>query len=164
MDVTPDRKNGLQFDDPDWQRYLPNLKPLGLAILLNTCNAETQDEYSQFTSHILQESLLVDTQLPVVSKRCLCEFAHQIGFTQAATNDYNYLFQIFSYRHIKPEVIQEGKLAKSLNLKRLKMPFPNMSSAVIKDTYSNSYFLFSQGTCDLVLDTTSEFWVGSISK
>lgn len=127
---------------------------------MNTCNTDALEDYSQFQNHVCQESLLIETKLPVVSKRCLCEFAKQIGFTQAATNDYNFLFQIFSYRHIKPEVIQEGKLAKSLNLKRFKMPFPAMSSAVIKDTYSNSYFLFSSGTCDLVLDNTSEFWDG----
>ena len=159
LDVTPDKRYGLQFDDPDWQRFLPNLKPLGLAILLNTCNSEVQEDYAQFINHICQESLLIETKLPVVSKRCLCEFAKQIGFTKAATNDYNYLLQIFSYRHIKPEEISKGKLAKSLNLKRLKMPFPNLSSTVIKDTYSNSYFLFSQGSGDLVLDSVSEFWL-----
>lgn len=32
----------LHFDDKDWQKYLPNLKPLGLAILLNTCHVDTQ--------------------------------------------------------------------------------------------------------------------------
>ena len=161
LDVTPDKRSmfGLQFDDPDWQRYLSNLKPLGLAILLNTCNAEGQDEYFQFCNHIGQESLLNETSVPVVNKRCLCEFSRQIGFKpSAATNDYSYLFQIFSYRHIKPEVIQQGRLAKSLNLPRLKMPFPNLSSAVIKDSSSNSYFLFSQGTCDLALDLTCEYW------
>jgi len=32
----------LHFDDKDWQKFLPNLKPLGLAILLNTCHVDTQ--------------------------------------------------------------------------------------------------------------------------
>lgn len=32
----------LHFDDQEWDKYLPSLKPLGLAILLNTCNVETQ--------------------------------------------------------------------------------------------------------------------------
>lgn len=32
----------LHFDDHDWQRHLASLKPLGLAILLNTCNFNTQ--------------------------------------------------------------------------------------------------------------------------
>lgn len=31
LDVTPDKRStfGLQFDDPEWHRFLPNLKPLG---------------------------------------------------------------------------------------------------------------------------------------
>jgi hypothetical protein len=32
----------LHFDDHDWSRFLTSLKPLGLAILLNTCSVETQ--------------------------------------------------------------------------------------------------------------------------
>ncbi|KAJ8977101.1 hypothetical protein NQ317_003655 [Molorchus minor] len=32
----------LHFDDHDWKKHLPSLKPLGLSILLNTCNVDTQ--------------------------------------------------------------------------------------------------------------------------
>lgn len=32
----------LHFDDHEWKKFLPSLKPLGLAILLNTCNIDTQ--------------------------------------------------------------------------------------------------------------------------
>lgn len=32
----------LHFDDKNWQKYLSSLKPLGLGILLNTCNLDTQ--------------------------------------------------------------------------------------------------------------------------
>ncbi|CAG5101385.1 Similar to Tmem94: Transmembrane protein 94 (Mus musculus) [Cotesia congregata] len=41
----------LQFDDPSWRHHLNSLKPLGLAILLNTCNMETQEHYAQFCCH-----------------------------------------------------------------------------------------------------------------
>lgn len=163
LDVTPDPHNalGLQFDDPDWFRFLPNLKPLGLAILLNTCNKEVKEEYTQFCDHISCESLHNEAAVPVVNKRCLCELARQIGFTESAVKDYQYLFQVAMFRHVKPEVIQQGKLAKSLNIPRLKMPFPHMASAVIKEQYTNTYQLFSQGTGDLVLDACTEFWDGT---
>src|SRR5699024_645434 len=52
------------------------------------------------------------------------------------------------------------KLAKSLNFPRLKMPFPSMTCAVIRDTFSNTTQLFSQGTGDLVLDSCAEYWNG----
>lgn len=44
LDLTHDHSSPfrLQFDDPSWKQHLNSLKPLGLAILLNTCNMDTQ--------------------------------------------------------------------------------------------------------------------------
>ncbi len=162
LDVTHDPHNafGLQFDDPEWKKYISNLKPLGLGILLNTCNLTAHEEYATFCDHIACESLNNEAAVPVINKRCLCELARQIGFTETAINGYDYDHQIALFRHVKPEVIQKGKLARSLNIPRLKMPFPNMACAVIKDIYTSTYQLFSQGTGDLVLDACNEFWNG----
>lgn len=162
LDVTPDCSNayGIQFDDPNWQRFLPNLKPLGLAILLNTCNSAAQQEYSRFCDHMTNESLQNEASLPVVRKRCLCELARHVGFTTAATQDFTYMTQLGCFRQVRPEVVEQGRLAKSLHLPRLKLPMPNMSCAVIRDMCSNSYFLFSHGSGDLILDACSEFWNG----
>lgn len=160
--MTHDQHNayGLQFDDMYWDRYLSSLKPLGLAILLNTCNERTQEEFVQFSDHIACESMNNEVAVPVINKRCLCELARQIGFKQSAIKGYEYCYQVALFRHIRPEVIQKGKLAKSLNFPRLKMPFPNMTCAAIKDTLSNTSQLFSQGTGDLVLDACAEYWNG----
>lgn len=165
LDITHDPHNayGLQFDDMEWQKFLSNLKPLGLAILLNTCNQDAQDEFIQFCDHIACESLHNEAAVPVVNKRCLCELARQIGFTENAVKGYEYNYQIAMFRHVRPEVIQKGKLAKSLNFPRLKMPFPNISATVIKDAYSSNFQLFSQGTGDLILDACTEYWDGSVS-
>ena len=162
LDITHDQHNayGLQFDDTEWQKYLSNLKPLGLAILLNTCNQEAQEEFIHFCDHVACESLHNEAAVPVVNKRCLCELARQIGFTENAIKGYDYNSQIAMFRHIRPEVIQKGRLAKSLNFPRLKMPFPNMTSSVIKDIYTNTCQIFSQGTGDLVLDACTEYWDG----
>ena len=162
LDITLDRRNpyGLQFDDIYWNRYLSNLKPLGLAILLNTCNPATQEEFVHFSDHIACESLTNEVAVPVVSKRCLCELARQIGFTENAIKDYRYCYQVGVFRHIRPEVIKKGKLAKSLNFSRLRMPFPNMTCAVICDSFSNTCQLLSQGTGDLILDSCAEYWNG----
>ena len=162
LDITHDVRSsfGLQFDDPDWRRFLPNLKPLGLGILLNTCNVKAEEEYFKLCNHITCESLRNVASVPVVNKRCLCELSRIMGFTERAIDNYDYMFQVSCFRHVKPEIIQEGRLAKSLNLPRLKMPFPNMSSAFIKDICTGSYQMFSQGTGDLILDTCTEFWDG----
>lgn len=59
----------LQFDDPSWKQFLPSLKPLGLAILLNTCNMATQDHYTQFCSHVTCEALYNEDLVPVTNRR-----------------------------------------------------------------------------------------------
>lgn len=186
LDVTHDPHSALslQFDDTNWSRFLSNLKPLGLGILLNTCNPDIQAEYTRFCDHISCESLHNEAAgrnryimccnrftnyfrltffatVPVVNKRCLCELSRQIGFTSDAVKDYEYLFLVAMFRHVRPEIIHHGKLLNSLNIPRLKMPFPHLAAAVIKEKLSNTYQLFSQGTGDLVLDACTEYWDGS---
>ncbi|XP_057323877.1 transmembrane protein 94 isoform X3 [Microplitis mediator] len=58
----------LQFDDPSWRHHLNSLKPLGLAILLNTCNMETQEHYTQFCCHITCEALYNENLVPVINR------------------------------------------------------------------------------------------------
>ncbi|XP_043281137.1 transmembrane protein 94 isoform X2 [Venturia canescens] len=59
----------LQFDDHSWRQHLNSLKPLGLAILLNTCNMETQEHYMQFCCHVTCEALYNENLVPVINRR-----------------------------------------------------------------------------------------------
>jgi len=105
----------VDFDDPAWRSYLNYLKPLGLGILLNTCNLSTEEKYTGFFNHLLCESLRVEVNsdsgrsqglnsevhverkgdknnviemLPIVTRGCLCELAHKIGFSDGVTSQY----------------------------------------------------------------------------
>ena len=71
LDLTPDRLSPfrLQFDDQTWKQHLNSLKPLGLAILLNTCNMATQEHYTQFCSHVTCEALYNEDLVPVTNRR-----------------------------------------------------------------------------------------------
>ena len=60
---------GLQFDDVSWKRHIPSLKPLGLNILLNTCNPATQNHYTKFCSHITCEAMYNEDLVPVSQRR-----------------------------------------------------------------------------------------------
>lgn len=44
LDLTHHHDNPFKvhFDDVSWSKHITNLKPLGLSILLNTCNLDTQ--------------------------------------------------------------------------------------------------------------------------
>lgn len=59
----------LQFDDHSWRQHLNSLKPLGLAILLNTCNMDTQEHYMQFCCHVTCEALYNENLVPVTNRR-----------------------------------------------------------------------------------------------
>lgn len=59
----------LQFDDHAWRQHLNSLKPLGLAILLNTCNMQTQEHYMQFCCHVTCEALYNENLVPVTNRR-----------------------------------------------------------------------------------------------
>ena len=48
----------VQFDDPTWKRHLPSMKPLGLSVILNTCNPQTEEKYSDFYQYWLEPSVM----------------------------------------------------------------------------------------------------------
>lgn len=151
----------LQFDDLNWRRYIDNLKPLGLAILMNNCCEKSFGDYFRFYKHISYESILRCNLTPVVKRRCICAISELIGFSRGAVKNYEYINHIGAYKLIDPSTIKKGKLVSSLeNTTRLKLPFPNMICNIHRDSSSGSYQVFSQGTADVILDACVEFWDG----
>jgi len=79
LDLTHDHSSPflLHFDDPGWRKHLNSLKPLGLSILLNTCNMSTQEHYTQFCSHVTCEAMHSEHLVPVTNRRfvAFCSFA-----------------------------------------------------------------------------------------
>lgn len=59
----------IDFDDPNWTRLENSLKPIGLGVLLNTCNKEVQEYYRAFTDHVSCVALHHDQSVPVVNRR-----------------------------------------------------------------------------------------------
>lgn len=70
----------LQFDDHSWRQHLNSLKPLGLAILLNTCNMDTQEHYMQFCCHVTCEALYNENLVPVTNRRYVFTSLESIVF------------------------------------------------------------------------------------
>ncbi|XP_044733631.1 transmembrane protein 94 [Chrysoperla carnea] len=152
----------LEFDDHDWNQHLSSLKPIGLAILLNTCNMDTQESYSRFCSHITCEAMYNENLVPVANRRCLCELSKQIGFVEpTAKNIFTLEEQISTFRHLQSDMVRKDKLAKALHLTtKLKFPFPHMVAVIVKECNIESYQLFSQGTADIILDSCIDYWNG----
>ena len=59
FNLTHDNSNGfrLEFDDTNWSKNMNVLKPLGLSILLNTCNEELTKSYARLYDFIRLESI-----------------------------------------------------------------------------------------------------------
>uniref|UniRef100_A0A336MG02 CSON001119 protein n=1 Tax=Culicoides sonorensis TaxID=179676 RepID=A0A336MG02_CULSO len=179
LDLTHDQHSPfkLEFDDHEWKAHINSLKPLGLAILVNTCCPLTQKHYASFCGHI---SAQFDKNLvPVTNRysfvesriisfshgRCLCELARQIGFSTQARSIFQLSGQISSYRHLQPEIVRrEMRLAKSLHITKVKVPFPHSMSVVVKESPSGSLQLLTQGTADIVLDCCDDYWNGKDLK
>lgn len=102
LDLTHDQMDPfkLHFDDQEWYEHINSLKPLGLAILLNTCNFNTQEHYSHFCSHITCEAMYNEHLVPVTNRRCLCELAKQIGFSDHAEEIFKLEQQLSTFRHL----------------------------------------------------------------
>ncbi|ODN05210.1 hypothetical protein Ocin01_01491 [Orchesella cincta] len=166
LDITIDNNNELHFDETNWEQYLPNLKPLGLNILLNTCNDKTRRVYANFYSHISHELRYkkadnrLDLVVPVTSRRCLCDVAHMIGFGDKATDVFDLEQPLCSFRHIESDQTSRDKLTKA----KIKFPFPHMMSVIVREKASGSLQLMAQGTGDLILDTCEDFWDGKDLK
>ncbi|XP_036318816.1 transmembrane protein 94 isoform X4 [Rhagoletis pomonella] len=166
----------LEFDDHEWKAHIKSLKPLGLAILLNTCSPLTHAHYAQFCGHVTAVAMLDKDLVPVTNRyaivdssltsflhgRCLCELAKQIGFTDHATDRFALEGQLASYRHLQPEVVRRDiRFARQLQLSsKVKVPFPHSLSVVMRETPGGYLSLFTQGTADIIMDFCDDFWDG----
>ena len=159
----------VDFDDPSWRQYINSLKPLGLSILLNTCNLSTEERYTNFFNYLICESIRLENQtkleenlqerssqqhhggielLPIVTRGCLCELAKKIGF-DADDTDKNYQFsnQVQTFRHLwGSDAGTTTKFIRNLHLAHLKFPFPHMVSVTMNEKAAiPSNHLISQG-------------------
>ncbi|XP_034126448.1 transmembrane protein 94 isoform X2 [Drosophila guanche] len=152
----------LEFDDHEWKAHIKSLKPLGLAILLNTCSPLTHEHYAQFCGHVTAVAMLDKDLVPVTNRRCLCELAKQIGFTNHATDRFALEGQLASYRHLQPDVVRRDiRFARQLQLSsKVKVPFPHSLSVVMRENPGGYLSLFTQGTADIILDCCDDFWDG----
>ncbi|XP_074647794.1 transmembrane protein 94-like isoform X2 [Tubulanus polymorphus] len=169
LDVTHDLKHpyGLLFDDPNWKNHIDSLKPLGLNILLNTCNTELADEYTKFSDHITCASYKKEDTIAVVNRRetesklrCLCELAKQIGFADEAMNIFDLQTHLGMYKYASSDAGTHDRLYRTRSFIRHKTPMPNMISVAVKETNSGMAQLMTQGTADILLDLCSDYWNG----
>ncbi|XP_061377104.1 transmembrane protein 94 isoform X2 [Danaus plexippus] len=163
LDLTHDQNAPfrVEFDEQRWRTHLARLKPLGLAALLNTCAAQPTHTYAHFCAHLTCEAQHSEDLVPVTNRRCLCELAKQIGFTDSVTDSYSIQECLAVFRHLQADTIRrETRFVRSLHLStRVKVPLPHMLAVIVKD-HANQLQMLSQGTADIILDSCVDFWNG----
>ncbi|XP_070186267.1 transmembrane protein 94-like isoform X2 [Littorina saxatilis] len=163
LDLTHDTKDAFKvfFDDPEWKKHLDCVKPLGLSILLNTCNASTADWYTQFSDHVGCEALQKEETVAVINRRCLCQVARQIGFSDQALEMFNVEKVFGIYRQVPAEEAEKERLQRAKSFLYHKIPMPNFCSVIVKDKATGMFQLLTQGTADIVLDSCTDYWDGT---
>ncbi|XP_055684871.1 transmembrane protein 94 isoform X2 [Lutzomyia longipalpis] len=164
LDLTHDQHSPfkLEFDSQNWKNHLDSLKPLGLAILVNTCCPLTQAYYAQFCGHVTAVALFDKDLVPVTNRRCLCGLATKIGFKKRARDVFTMEGKIASYRHLEPDVVRrDTRFTRSMELaSKVKVPFPHSLSVVMRQHRDQSLQLLTQGTADIILDCCDDYWDG----
>ncbi|XP_026207785.1 transmembrane protein 94 isoform X2 [Anabas testudineus] len=165
LSLSQDQQNpaSIQFDNLSWQCHLPSLKPLGLNIMLNLCNASVTQQLCRFSDHLsnlaLQESH--GTVLPVYVPWGLCELSRLIGFTPGARE----LFK--QENHLALYQLPSGEKTKEFTSRRLhyftkrQPPISHLISLFVRDSSSNNVQMLSHGSADLILEACTDFWDGT---
>nr|XP_013799559.1 PREDICTED: uncharacterized protein KIAA0195 homolog [Apteryx mantelli mantelli] len=165
LSLSQDQQNPscIQFDDSNWQMHLNSLKPLGLNVLLNLCNASVTERLCRFSDHLcniaLQETH--NAVLPVHVPWGLCELARLIGFMPGAKDLFKQENYLALYRLPSDEVVKETILGKLSSITKRRPPLSHMINLFVKDTNTSTEQMFSHGTADIILEACTDFWDGT---
>ncbi|KAJ8283888.1 hypothetical protein COCON_G00027380 [Conger conger] len=165
LSLSQDQQNpvSIQFDDSGWQGHLPSLKPLGLNILLNLCNADVTQQLCRFSDHLsnlaLQESH--GAVLPVHVPWGLCELSRLIGFTPGARELFNQENHLTLYQLPSGEKSKESVPRRPQNFTKRQPPISHLISLLVRDSTTNNVQMLSHGSADLLLEACTDFWDGA---
>ncbi|CAB1311836.1 unnamed protein product [Coregonus sp. 'balchen'] len=165
LSLSQDQQNpvSIQFDEQGWQCHLPSLKPLGLNILLNLCNASVTQQLCRFSDHLsnlaLQESH--GAVLPVHVPWGLCEMARLIGFTPGARELFKQESHLALYQLPCGEKAKESVPQRLHNFTKRQPPISHLISLFIRDSSSNNVQMLSHGSADLILEACTDVWDGT---
>ncbi|KAJ8246443.1 hypothetical protein GJAV_G00267850 [Gymnothorax javanicus] len=165
LSLSQDQQNpvSIQFDDSGWQGHLPSLKPLGLNILLNLCNAGVTQQLCRFSDHLsnlaLQESH--GAVLPVHVPWGLCELSRLIGFTPGARELFKQESHLTLYQLPSGEKAKESAQRRPNSFTKRQPPIGHLISLLVRDSTTNNVQMLSHGSADLILEACTDFWDGS---
>ncbi|KAJ8399770.1 hypothetical protein AAFF_G00408750 [Aldrovandia affinis] len=165
LSLSQDQQNpvSIQFDDSGWQGHLPSLKPLGLNILLNLCNASVTKQLCRFSDHLsnlaLQESH--GAVLPGHVPWGLCELSRLIGFTPGARELFKQENHLALYQMPSDEKTKDSAQRRPQHFTKRQPPISHLISLFVRDGTTSNVQMLSHGSADLILEACTDFWDGA---
>uniref|UniRef100_A0A8C1KPQ0 Transmembrane protein 94 n=1 Tax=Cyprinus carpio TaxID=7962 RepID=A0A8C1KPQ0_CYPCA len=162
LSLSQDQQNpvSIQFDDSGWQNHLPSLKPLGLNILLNLCNATVTQQLCRFSDHLSNLALQEchGAVLPVHVPWGLCELSRLIGFTPGARELFKHENHLSLYQLPSGEKTKESVPRRLHHFTKRQPPISHLISLFVRDSTTST--MLSHGSADLILEACTDFWDG----
>ncbi|CAF0705126.1 unnamed protein product [Brachionus calyciflorus] len=184
--------NGIQlkFDDSNWINNLNLFKPLGLSILLNTCNKEISKKYLNFCDFIRTQSTKITQSLHEKSHCCINNFdtVNTINNDMSYSSSLNFMEELYDIKAVMDrqclceisnivgfdresstnsyKLVETSSLCRTLKIRSSckfrpkQILLSNIFSAVAYSELNGINNIYSQGSPDLILDFCSDYWNG----
>ncbi|NP_001348670.1 Cation-transporting P-type ATPase C-terminal domain-containing protein [Caenorhabditis elegans] len=149
----PSNKWTLSMDDPNWQRFLPNLLPLSYNLLLNSC--KQSESFHQFVDHLAVVATKVPRTIATANRRCVCQLPSLLGFTSKSLDNFQGPPKILGFYKKQP-----GEAALP-GLTKHRTPIEMAFCTIHDDAKSLHSHLACQGTANLVVDACTHIWNGT---
>ncbi|KAL0077233.1 hypothetical protein F4703DRAFT_1743001 [Phycomyces blakesleeanus] len=151
LDVEEDSDEpfGVKFEDQDWEKNLPCLKPLGLNFMLNTnCGIIQGRKRSDY--HRRRSKLHVYGKTSPARQSCLCRLGKCIGFREEALQSFVSRAEIYTFAPYH-DILSTPRYKYS---QYFSFEVPNALSTVFEEKTTD-------GHPTLVLEKCSDYWDGS---
>ena len=154
MDLTYDMgyPNHYRFVE-DKKPFLPSLKPFGLNCILNTHCGAINGRKRKEAHRKLTNLQLYGKSIPS-RQTCICMIGREIGFTDKAVQTFQPWREIYTFAPTHPSVHEIYHCYSNLEV-------PSLLSLIVKDKRDESFQTLTEGSLELVLDSSTEYWNGS---
>lgn len=168
MDLIEDQntKNGVKFEDNDWEKYLSLLKPIGLDIVLESLQYKSVEDLS-FSLHKtinphMNINMAQHKETISMRKACQCRISKEIGFDSECLFPFNPIKRLDIYSPYHPEL--NNPISKNIDFE-----MPVLSSSIYAyrksrfenyDLSSQETHMFSVGHLELTMDQCLDYWNG----
>eukprot|EP00090_Calanus_glacialis_P019255 TRINITY_DN29614_c0_g1_i1.p1 TRINITY_DN29614_c0_g1~~TRINITY_DN29614_c0_g1_i1.p1 ORF type:complete len:772 (+),score=223.53 TRINITY_DN29614_c0_g1_i1:108-2318(+) len=98
--------------------------------------------------------------LPIPARGCLCELSFRIGFNPEVEAGWELEQQLQTFRPVVSDS-PGTSFTRNLTMAKLKFPFPHQVSVLARERKEGRLQLLTQGTADIVLDSSVDCWTGT---